>query len=151
MLLYIHFTLGHCQYKRNFTYQHDFSNRLDNKGSLKITLTNNYCTKIIQTRIYRTFVVFYVEKITTIEVLCEVREFYTIMCMMPSWQYIQAYRQERVYSAGYAWVIVGVDVDELLNTSTDMLLSVNCTLDMIKTVLNYTLVVESAMTEVALS
>ena len=35
-----------------------------------------------------------------------------------------------------------MDVDELLNTSTDMLLSVNCTLDMIKTVLNYTLVVD---------
>ena len=60
----------------------------------------------------------------------------------------QAYRQELFYSSGYAWVIVGVDVDELLNTtSTDMLLSMNCTLDMIKTVLNYTLVVEPAVTE----
>ena len=36
-----------------------------------------------------------------------------------------------------------MDVDELLNTtSTDMLLSMNCTLDMIKTVLNHTLVVD---------
>ena len=42
-----------------------------------------------------------------------------------------------------------MDVDELLNTtSTDMLLSMNCTLDMIKTVLNYTLVVEPAVTMV---
>ena len=40
-----------------------------------------------------------------------------------------------------------MDVDELLNTSTDMLLSVNCTLDMIKTILNYTLIVEPAVTE----
>ena len=41
-----------------------------------------------------------------------------------------------------------MDVDELLNTtSTDMLLSMNCTLDMIRTVLNYTLVVEPAVTE----
>ena len=58
---------------------------------------------------------------------------------------MQAYRSGRYYP-GYAWVIVGVDVDNLLLNSTNSnMVAENCTLDAIKRVLNYSLAVEPAV------
>ena len=56
---------------------------------------------------------------------------------------VQAYESRRYYP-GYAWVIVGVDVDNLLNSTDSYMMIENCTLGNIKRVLNYSLVVEPA-------
>lgn len=51
----------------------------------------------------------------------------------------QAHKR-KLYYPGYAWITVGIDVQELLQTT--YVLSENCTIDDIQTVLNYSLVME---------
>ena len=60
--------------------------------------------------------------------------------------HVQAYRLNVYYPAGYAWIIVGMDTDRLLDElfNNVTLFVNNCTPDMVRTVLNCSLAIVPA-------